>query len=158
MNANDLDTWEVPSYLWEVAFAPQGPGVAVQRKFLVRAKDLADAVNTVQKVYIDHYGEGSAYIASARIVSPSRYSLGDVPLEGEMRGAQKALRLIGYSSDKPTENGWYHVIFEPSDMPRLVYLRVGEYGLTWGYDMEDDPELISEENQALFKKAAHGRN
>lgn len=72
----------------------------------------------------------------------------------------KALRLIGYSSDSPTEKGWYHVIFEPGEMPKLVYLRVGTWGMTWGYDMEDDPELINKKDarQMLFKKADHGRD
>ena len=68
------------------------------------------------------------------------------------------LKLIGYTFDKPTEDGWYFVIFEPNDMPSRVYLHVSEYGIAWGYNKEDDPEMIESAtifpDLVLYKKAA----
>jgi len=60
----------------------------------------------------------------------------------------------GYSSTKPTADGWYHVTFEPGYGSK-VYLWVSEYGISWGYDQEDDSEMINSEEieSMLFKKA-----
>lgn len=68
-----------------------------------------------------------------------------------------ALNLLGYTLEKPTEDGWYFVIFEPGDYPKRIYLHVTEYGISWGWDEEDDPEMIessvSDLDLVLYKKA-----
>lgn len=72
----------------------------------------------------------------------------------------KTLQLIGYSSDVPTIDGWYHVIMCDRELPQLLYLRFVDGRVLWGWDVEDDPEFIGEDEQLgmLFKKASHGRN
>ena len=72
----------------------------------------------------------------------------------------KELEIIGYSSTLPTESGWYYVVWDKNDAnERLLlhkaYLHVGEWGVNWGWDEEDDPERINDEQikSMLFKKA-----
>lgn len=63
---------------------------------------------------------------------------------------------MGFTTDKPTTDGWYFVIFEPKDYPKLVYLHMSKYGISWGYDEEDDPEMMEssdEPKMILYKKA-----
>lgn len=67
-------------------------------------------------------------------------------------GNINALKAIGYTTDQPTVSGWYHVIFEPHDMPRRVYLHCSEHGISWGSDKEDDSEMVSGDN-VRYKKA-----
>lgn len=73
----------------------------------------------------------------------------------------KALGFIGHSPDIPIAPGWYYVVFETDGFPIRVYLRPGEPGrITWGWDEEDDPELIDSEDIKfmLFKKVPNARN
>lgn len=50
--------------------------------------------------------------------------------------------MSDYSTQKPTESGWYDVIWEPGGVPMRVWITVGEHGLTWGWTEYDDPESV----------------
>lgn len=79
-------------------------------------------------------------------------------------GTIKPLQLIGYTSDVPTEPGWYYVIWELRRFPSLIYIRPtvidGNKRITWGWDIEDDPELIDAEEVSamMFKRSSHARH
>lgn len=50
--------------------------------------------------------------------------------------------------DVPPE-GYYAVSWDDDDDYNAYYVRFGGYGPTWGWDQEDDPEMISED-AAIF--------
>ena len=50
--------------------------------------------------------------------------------------------MIDFTTEKPTESGWYDVIWQPGEEPVCVWVFVSEWGLLWGWDEHDDPEAI----------------